>query len=152
MSLAAGFVACDGILLCADTLVSDGYTKQYRDKLFTWRGNDISVAFAVAGDATIAVMAAENCSMVLHALKWDQQSFSDVYAAIASTIRYVQNEYVDKVPAEERERSRFYMLIGIYTKNSGHRLYVTNNAALAPVHEFECIGSGRPIGLYVLEP
>lgn len=152
MTLAAGFMASDGILLCADTLVSDGYTKQYRNKLFTWQGNGISVCFAIAGDANIATMAADNCAMGLNALNWDSQSFSDVYAALASTIRYVQNDYVDKVPVEDRERSRFYMLVGIYTTNSGHRLYVTNNAALSPVHEFECIGSGRSIGIYVLEP
>jgi 20S proteasome alpha/beta subunit len=152
MTLAAGFVASDGILLCTDTLVSDGYTKQHRKKIFTWKGNGISVAFAVAGDATIAIMAAENCCIELEALNWNKQSFAEVYASCASTIRYIQHEYVDKVPAEERERSRFYMLIAIYTENSGHRLYVTNNAALSAVHEFECIGSARSLGIYILEP
>jgi hypothetical protein len=102
MTLAAGFVASDRILLCADTLVSDGYTKQHRKKLFTWKGNGISVAFAVAGDATIAIMAAENCCIELEALSWNKQSFAEVYASCASTIGYIQHEYVDKVPAEER--------------------------------------------------
>src|SRR5579863_8928699 len=129
MTLAAGFKAADGILLCADTLVSDGYTKQYKGKIWTWQGHSISVAFAVAGDATIGVMAAENCCIELDLLKWDQQSFSEVYKAIAATVRYVHQEYVDKAPIEDRERSRFWMLIAIYTENSGHRLYVTNNAA-----------------------
>src|SRR5579863_307850 len=131
MTLAAGFKAADGILLCADTLVSDGYTKQYKGKIWTWQGQgkSISVAFAVAGNATIGVMAAENCCIELDLLKWDQQSFSEVYKAIAATVRYVHQEYVDKAPIEDRERSRFWMLIAIYTENSGHRLYVTNNAA-----------------------
>jgi Proteasome subunit len=156
MTLAAGFKAADGILLCADTLVSDGYTKQYRGKIWTWQAPlpnpTISVAFAVAGDATIGVMAAENCCIELDLLKWDQRSFSDVYKSIAATVRFVHQEYVDKAPIEDRERSRFWMLIAIYTENSGHRLYVTNNAAVSPVNELECIGSGRSIGIYVLEP
>lgn len=154
MTLAAGFMASDGILLCADTLVTDGYTKQHKGKIWTWQTPDhgISVAFAVAGDATIGVMAAENCVIGLEALKWDQQSFADVYGVFASTVRYIHQEYVDKAPVEDRERSRFWMLIAIYTENSNHRLYVTNNAAIAPVSEFDCIGSGRSIGIYILEP
>jgi len=49
MTIAAGFVAADGMLLCADRLLTDGYTKQYSDKILTWSGYGITACFAAAG-------------------------------------------------------------------------------------------------------
>jgi 20S proteasome alpha/beta subunit len=152
MTIAAGFNASDGILLCADMLVTDGYTKEYKSKVYTWQGNGISVCLGIAGHVGMAMMAAEGCVLALQALNWDHQAFSDVYGTLALVIRDVQHEYVDKVPAEERDRSRFYMLIGIYTENAGHRLYNVSDATLAPVHGFECIGSGRSFGIHIIKP
>jgi 20S proteasome alpha/beta subunit len=152
MTIAAGFVASDGILLCADTLYTDGYTKQYGEKIFTWRGNGISVCFALAGNATMAKMAVDFCTEALSALDPGRRYFADAFDAIRSVIKYTQHEYVDKVPLEERERSRFWLLITIHTEDAGLRMYSTNDAAISPVHDYECIGAGRQIGMYIIEP
>src|SRR3954447_16882605 len=59
MTIAAGFVASDGVLLCADTLYSDGYTKEYHDKVFTWTGNRLALVLAMWGHAANGRMAVD---------------------------------------------------------------------------------------------
>jgi 20S proteasome alpha/beta subunit len=152
MTIAAGFVSTDGVLLCADTMYTDGYTKFEGNKIFTWTGGEISACFALAGNATIAKMAVDDCVAALYALEVDKRSFSEAFGAIRSVVKYVQQEYVDKVPIEERERSRFYLLVALHTQAAGLRLYSTNDAAISPVHTYDCIGAGRQIAMYVLEP
>jgi 20S proteasome alpha/beta subunit len=151
MTIAAGFVAADGMLLCADRLLTDGYTKQYSDKILTWSGYGITACFAAAGCATVAKMAIEDCASSLNKLASDEP-FSDVYSCIRDSVKFIQREYVDAVPIEERQQSRFYLLIVVHTKQAGLRMYSTNDAAISAVQTFECIGAGRGIGLHIMEP
>src|ERR1035438_7824321 len=65
MTIAAGFVVRDGILLCADTLYTDGYTKEYRDKIFPWPKKGAAVCFALAGSAHVGGHAIRQCQAAL---------------------------------------------------------------------------------------
>src|SRR5687768_1633241 len=67
MTLVAGFVLSEGILLCADTLYSDGTTKAYKDKLFGWFGKYTNVCFAISGSDVVARMVVEECMAALFA-------------------------------------------------------------------------------------
>src|SRR5690242_2826736 len=61
VTIAAGFMAIDGVLICADTLYTDGYTKVYLDKIFTQELRHAVVVFGLAGNAATGGTAIEDC-------------------------------------------------------------------------------------------
>jgi 20S proteasome alpha/beta subunit len=151
VTLAAGFALGDGLLLCADTLYTDGLTKEYRDKIFVWAGKHAAVAFAIAGHATIARMAVEECRQKLSDSKSARLSTSRILSVVRPVIKMVYEQYVDTRPFEERAASDFWMLIGITAESERPRLFASMRASLAPVDTFDCIGCGRHLGRYVIE-
>ncbi len=139
-------------LLCADTLYTDGSSKFHGEKIFPWRKKDAIVCFAVSGNATIAKMMVDDCKASLDTLSSEQCSLSRMFSEIRSVVKFVQEQYVDVRPIEDRENSRFWSLIAIRTPADGIHLFSTNDAAIAPVTTYDCIGAGRQLGLYILEP
>ena len=153
MTIACGFVARDGILLCADTLYTDSFTKEYREKIFPWAGKGAAVCFAVAGDDAIARMAVEDCRLALSESPLRQMSIPNVIRIIRKEIKGIQREYVDAAPYEERAAKRFYLLIGAASNSDeSPKLFATSDAAIKPVDGFQCIGSGQHLGQYIIEP
>src|SRR5437867_13255703 len=65
VTIAAGFLGNDGLLLCADTLYTDGYTKEYREKIFSWTRKNAAVCFALAGSDAVGRMTVEHCQWAL---------------------------------------------------------------------------------------
>lgn len=99
----------------------------------------------------MAKMAVEYCAEALGGLD-EVASFAQAYATIREKVKYVQQEYVDKSPIEDRDRARFWLLIAICTKSGGSQLLSTQDAAISHVGTYDCIGIGRALGLYVIEP
>jgi 20S proteasome alpha/beta subunit len=153
MTIACGFVVRDGILLCADTLYTDGFTKEYRDKLFPWARKGAAVCFALAGHDAIARMAVEDCQSALSNSKLRRLSIADVIRTIRPVIKEVQREYVDTAPYEERAVKTFSLLIGVASNSDeSPKLFATSDAAIKPVDGFQCIGAGQHLGRYIIEP
>ena len=68
MTIAAGFVTRDGVLLCADTQFTGG-AKVYRHKIRAFTLNDGTIlVFALAGHLDYAVMAIEECLEAIDAV------------------------------------------------------------------------------------
>lgn len=151
MTMAAGMVAADGILLFADTLYTDGMTKDYRDKIFTWEADCAAACFAIAGNAAIARMSVDECCDGL-ASATETPTIQEMLAVIRPILKRVYEEYVDTRPAEERVYADFWLVIALSTSSEGSRLYSSVRTAIASVDYFECIGSGRQLGRYVIEP
>lgn len=152
MTIAAGFVASDGIVLCADTLYTDGQTKEYRDKIFSWEGLRTFVGFAVAGHATIGRMVVDDCRDALDGLRRKGLSMSSILATIRPIIKRTYEQYVDTRPLEERAASDFWLLIAISTQAEKFRLYSSVRASLSRIDTFECVGIGRQLGRYIIDP
>jgi hypothetical protein len=144
MTIAAGFVGRDGILLCADTMHTDGYTKFYDDKLFTWTGHGAAVCFAVAGNATIAKMAVHSCKAALDSIEEADLSSGRILSEIQTIFKSVQEQYIDTRPAHELNNAQIYCLFGIQMRSE--------TGVIAPVAKFDCIGVGRQLGFYIIEP
>jgi 20S proteasome alpha/beta subunit len=151
MTMAAGFVARDGVLLCADTLYSDGFTKTYRDKIFVPFGNESKVCFALAGHEPTARMVIERCKETLSSKKLKKASTSAIVTVIQEVVKTAWEQYVDTRPVEEREGSRFYLLIGI-SEGVKARLFASYGVVVMPVDAFDCFGAGRHLGHYIIEP
>ena len=152
MTIAAGFVVKDGILLCADTLYTDGFTKEYREKIFPWIGQDESVCFAIAGHALIGRMAVEDCRQALWGSKRPHHTIAQIMATIRPLLKAVYEQYVDTRPQHEQQTADFSLLIAVATTGERPRLFSTYHGATAPIDSFECLGIGRHLGRYVIEP
>lgn len=152
MTIAAGFVAGDGLLLCADTLHTDGQTKEYRDKIFTYTGKYAAVMFAGAGNSGVARMVIDDCRDALDNFEKSKLTTREILRKVRPIIKRDYEDYVDSRPPEERVAADFNLLVGIATATERPRLYATARAALSRVDTFECIGMGRPLGRYIIEP
>jgi 20S proteasome alpha/beta subunit len=152
MTIAAGFLLRDGLLLCADTLYTDGSTKEYRDKIFPWTGKYAAVAFAISGSDVIGRMVVEDCRDAIASIPKQRITVQDVREAIRPIIKVFQEEYVNKTPFEERDRSRFNLLIGVAVASQPAKLFVTEDAGIKPVDTFDCVGIGRHIALSIIAP
>ena len=149
MTIAAGFVVRNGILLCADMLFSDGETREYREKIFPWFGKHASICFAVSGP-DVARVAVDHCRDALAAWEGETLLTSDAMGIIRPIVKYMYDEFVDAKPCEDRDRVRFRLMVGIAPASEVPTLYVTVDGAIAPVAEFDCIGSGRQLARYVI--
>jgi 20S proteasome alpha/beta subunit len=153
MTIAAGFVLKDGVLLCADTLISDTQTKEYGQKIFSWGGKYASVCFALAGNYPVARLAIEECQDALDVAEAAELSKRDVISIIRPIIRTTYADYVDSRPYEDKEASKFQLLVAVVSRHDPPALYVASGGpALVPVQSFECIGIGRQLGRYIAEP
>jgi 20S proteasome alpha/beta subunit len=152
MTIAAGFVARDGILLCSDSLLVDGYTKTYEDKLFAWAKHGAVVGFAISGHATIAKMAVEMCEGSLDLIDPSEYSIESIHDYVRTTVKYVQQEYVDKAPQDEREARRFHLLAAIQLRSEKPRLLVSADGGVKTVSTYEGIGTGRSLAHYIIGP
>lgn len=152
MTIAAGLVATDGILLCADTLYTDGQTKDYRDKIFSWTGKGAAACFAIAGNATIARMVVDECCDALSGYRGRTLSISNILTIARPIVKNAYEQYVDTRPSDERQAADFWLLIAASAATQGFRLYSSMRSAIARVDTFECIGVGRQVGRYIIEP
>ena len=151
MTIAAGFVVSDGVLLCADTLWSDGETKDYRDKIFSWHGKRAVVSFAVAGNSDNARSTVDECRVALQASRKTTLSSPDVIRIIKPVIRRAWTSHVDSRPWEEREVAMYQLLIAISASAQAPRLFRCTGTTPAAVDSFECVGSGKPLARYCIE-
>lgn len=113
MTIAAGLVLGDGILLCADTLYTDSYVKEYRDKIFSWAGKYAAVGFAVAGNSDIARMVVDDCRSAMSAVTATELTTGRILRMIRPIVKRIYESYVDPRPYEERDSARFQLLVSI---------------------------------------
>jgi 20S proteasome alpha/beta subunit len=152
MTMAAGFVLNEGVLLCADMLFSDGYTKEYRDKVFTWNGKNAGACFAISGNAAVARMAIDDCRNALAEYDGESLTAQDIILVVRSAIQETYVNHVDARPPEERSIAEFQVLIGLTAAHEQPKLFSTWHTAVVPVDTFECLGNGRHLGRYIAEP
>jgi hypothetical protein len=73
MTIAAGFVCTDGIVICADTEYANSIAKEYRSKI--WRSRHGDCVIAAAGDE---VLMKESAETLLECLESDRPSDFDI--------------------------------------------------------------------------
>jgi 20S proteasome alpha/beta subunit len=151
MTLIAGLLCTDGLLICSDTEESSGVTgdKGSVRKIFQL-GYDpsYSLAIATAGHSALADVAIKR---IHAAVKFAGPKFvSDHEDVIEKTLRTLYKAYVwpDDVPGD-REIS---LIIGLCDRaNNEFHLYVTCDEILQPKNDYACAGCGESIGNYFLE-
>lgn len=149
VTIAAGFACEDGIVVCADTLLSANF-RQQGPKVFHWRDDEVAVVLSGAGSYVLLKLAKEAIFRRLADLRARNQVFSIRHDVIEPVLASLHDDHIDKAP--DREWASGYglsLLIGTWHRGSGAVLYESHRRACAVVDGFACVGSGAPVGNYV---
>lgn len=136
MTIAMGFHCRDGIVLCSDSLESNGTTKRIVPKIWSYEvGEDWGIAIASAGDGDLADSFNEKLYETLGNSDFDEVR---LLAKLRTSISQVRDDY----PFED-----FGMLIGIYhtQPHPESKLYRVYGRHLGPVKTYQSIGTGSAV-------
>jgi 20S proteasome alpha/beta subunit len=155
MTIVAGFVVNDGILLCGDTMYTGGM-KIHQSKLVgatiadsTDKADHCSFVFGLAGNETNAQMAIEDCIEDLKECPIKQRTLRGVTKVFRKAILGIHSDYVDAT----KFGTEFSLIIGAWLpRGGGHQLFVSNSAGLVRRSDYDCIGAGSYLGHYVIRP
>ena len=144
MTIAAGFRADGGVLLCADQLhlAPDGF-KTYSPKVNAWSAGPWRCGFAYAGNKANSEIAIRNLVNTIE--RSGANDWQDLIDPMSRSVLSTTRSYVDRHPASERDAYCFELLIALNRPPSGDvGFLVTSNGALNPVAEnyaFTGVGS-----------
>jgi 20S proteasome alpha/beta subunit len=140
MTIAAGFVASDGLLLFADTQFT-GYSKSYADKIIPENFGDSIVVFAFAGDGDYAKTAIADSFEAIAAIR-ERRTVWNIRKSLRRKISKVIQDY-NRNCADPVNRPEFLIAIG--TDDGSMAMFSTRETAIPPVDRYECRGSGGSI-------
>jgi hypothetical protein len=149
VTIAAGLLCREGVLLCTDTEVTDWESKTQESKMryFDFPGG--RVCFAYAGNTRFAFSAIEKCEKRLN--RKTKQPI-DPYNEIESVLDKEYRRNVLSHPSQDKDHTlHYWLLIALWLDGAGTKLYVSSLTALNEVKEFECEGSGKQLAKHILK-
>jgi len=144
MTIAAGFVCRDGILLCADSQHTGGWEKTFREKVFARPLGAVMLSFALAGDENVGRTVIDECCLSVSTIPRTEQTIWNVRKSIRRTLK----QELKDCPADI-EKPQF--LIAITTLNESI-LFSTREHAMPRVQDYEFLGTGGYIGKHLMQP
>ena len=162
MTIAAGFRADGGVLLCADQLhlAPDGF-KTYSPKVSAWIAGPWRCGFAYAGNKANSEIAIRNLVNTIE--RSGANVWQDLVEPMSRSVLSTARSYIDRHPASERDAYCFELLIALNRPPSGDVGFLaTSNGALNPVAENyaftgvgssygECVGRVASLGTLSLD-
>jgi hypothetical protein len=147
MTIAAGFIHSEGVLLASDTLHEGPGYKFYDPKLRHCNCPAGKVAFAYAGNTRAA----------LAAIRKHDRALEGFSGSIGTKLERLHTyEYTQKIlndPAQAYDSNFHYdLLIAVRPKGRPVELYLTSRLSFTPVNTFECIGIGEALARYIIRP
>lgn len=133
MTIAMCFNCFDGIVLCADSLESNGLTKRNVPKIWCHQvGDEWGISIASAGDGDLADWFNEQLETVVGNGDFDEQQLT---SRLRSAIFQVRESY---------PRDELMMLVGVYSNvlPAVRRVYRVYDKHLGPVRTYQSIGCG----------
>jgi hypothetical protein len=145
VTIAAGFVCEEGVLLCADT-EHTGWTSKFHDsKLDHFEIPGGKIAFALAGHSSFAWSAIQKCRDRLQGV-----APQDIVVELEQLL---ETEYRRHVLGHPNYSDVGYeLLIAVWTPPERVALYVTSETCIRKVDSFECIGIGRELASFIIRP
>jgi hypothetical protein len=150
LTIAAGFLTGDAVVLCADSQETIGdYAKTTRQKIYTCNFNNawrIGIVGA-SDDATYVDLCQEELERRL--CGFQISDFQGILNEIKSVIYEVHSQHI--WPRQRDDRPSVQLLIAIHGINQSLRaLFVSRNSTVLPVHESQTIGVGTYLADYLL--
>lgn len=140
MTIIAGFKCRGGIVLCADSLESDGITKRLVPKIWAYQvAEEWGIAIASAGDGDFADSFNEQLEPKLGNGDFDEDALLDL---LRTSVDRARRDY---------PRDDLGMLIGIWSNAFPplQRLYRVFDKHLGPVMTYQTVGCGAPIADFI---
>jgi 20S proteasome alpha/beta subunit len=150
MTIAAGFICADGIILAADTQYTVGSTKTNGQKIYdVIEDGDYRLILAGAGDVPYIRMTADK--LVSNLLKKKLHSESDVIEVVGATLKWVHKEHIFPHPADQFGNKPMVQLLVAIRSSAGLKLLASNATAVFNVTDYQVLGSGVEIASYILD-
>lgn len=150
MTIAAGFICHEGIILAADTQYTIGSTKVNGQKIYdVIEDGDYRLILAGAGDVPYIRMTADK--LVSNLLKKKLTSESDVIDMVGATVKWVHKEHIFPHPADQFGSKPMVQLLVAIRSPAGLKLLASNSTAVFKVTDYQVLGSGVEIASYVLD-
>jgi 20S proteasome alpha/beta subunit len=152
MTIAAGFCASDGILICADTLYSGGSgIKLYDPKVFSVQAPAGKAIFTFSGNANFAIAAIQKCqASLLSASPKKVATRENIASLVESVISGEYRKHIFRRP-DRRDTDGYQILACIWSAHDGAALYSSWETSLIQCTAgYECIGVGQHLGHYLI--
>lgn len=159
MTIAAGFVCLDGVVLCADTQETiSGYTKTNTEKIRIWGDQGLGIAITGAGNAESIETVGK---LIQEALTWQYQPNilrfpKEVRQIIQDTfLRFFLKHITPYAEFPAHERPEVELLIAVSVANEVNTYDCLFKASGTTVREIEmgadCIGTGVILAKSLIE-
>ena len=149
MTIAAGFICKDGILICGDREESAGTSKRAVQKVFTLMAQPWCLTVATAGSAAVGDLALKRLQQEFVAKGTEEAVHRHHEQIIIDVLTKLYEDHVWKNP---RTDHAIRLVIGLTFKNlSGRHLYVTEDNIPQPVTKYCAVGYGEDLCTYFAE-
>jgi hypothetical protein len=150
MSVAAGFKYWNGIVLCADTLVSGGIVSRHASKIGGFRFSDGVAVFAVAGHSDMAEAAIQQCEEPLCDYSGEPRKKASISRIIREVLAREYEHFIIKNGYENTAKD-YAIIVAIHSESDGVGLYATAGQQMKRSKGCELIGSGEAHALLAME-
>jgi len=140
MTIAMGFKCSDGVVLCTDSLESNGVTKRMVSKLWCYQvAEEWGIAIASAGDGDLSDSFTEQLGQSLGNSDYDEHRLME---KLRVSLRQLRTDY----PYDD-----FDMLVGIFSNAfpPTQKLYRVFGKHLGPVVSYQSIGCGSSVADFI---
>lgn len=146
MTIAAGIVCRDAVLLCADTEYSGYAAKSIGPKMGEFDCPGGKIGFALAGGSHFAWSAVEKLKQGLQLVS-PEETMAEAEAILEAEYR----RHVFTHPSFPHDQSLpYWLLLVLQSPHRPVKLFVTSETALRPIHDCACIGLGGETGEYLI--
>lgn len=148
MTIAAGILCKDGIVLCADTELASNSLRTNRSKIFAAAESEhVHVAVAASGDYDFASAAVEYTDPLMRDIKPDTK-IDNVRNAFEDAISDLYQNHIWKNPTLQRD---FSLLVAVWSREEGFALFKTVETVILRVTDFDVLGTGGDLADYILK-
>ncbi|HTR23336.1 MAG TPA: hypothetical protein VMI10_05085 [Terriglobales bacterium] len=155
MTIAAGFVCMDGLVLCADTQeVIPGYTKNRTEKVHEYlcSDKDFGMVIAGAGEVDLIEAAVQNIDEAISNTRDDHFYGVDARKVIENTFRDFFRKNIGPYAAFPRDdRPAVDLLIALYAHQEHVLLKASGSTVREVVATADCIGTGSIFAKSLIE-
>ena len=143
MTIAAGFIVSNGVLLCADSQYTIGSSITYGNKVIVRELGGARAVFAIAGHVDYGRMFTDFCGDLYEAS--DDKSVRALRAITIGALSDFQTRY----PVTATDDCQVSFLIGLWAEGEKAQLFRANRDALSVVDEWDCMGFAPALGKYL---
>ena len=144
MTIAAGLLHRDGVLVCADTELTGAASKTYAAKVRHFECDWGRTGIAYAGHVDNATVVSQKLEAALKPIK------KNPLAKIEEVVEAQFRRLVHNSPRPDD--AYFELLIVVRPTNEAAQLYVTSDVAVLKVDHYRIIGIGETFGEHLIEP